>query len=205
MGYFLPLVAIAIVSAMPARTGPLGVRTVVQREVDRIAAEEGVDRRLVQAVAEVESAYNPWAVSERGAVGVMQLMPGTAQMVGVREIRDVRQNIKGGVRYLRYLVAMFGGDLRLVAAAYNAGPGAVIRFGGMPPYVETQAYVRGVIARYYGLASVRDIGTSQWHRRNDRNGRPATCGGSEIAYDMGGRLYIRAAGRKQGCREAPER
>jgi len=98
-------------------------------------------------VAEVESGLRPEAVSPKGAVGVMQLMPGTAQGLGLGDLRDVSTNIDGGARYLRGLLDQFGGDTALALAAYNAGPGAVKRYGGVPPYAETQGFVSRVLAR----------------------------------------------------------
>jgi soluble lytic murein transglycosylase-like protein len=111
------------------------------------ARTNGVDPRLVAAVARRESAFNAGAVSNRGAIGIMQLMPETARFLGVNAF-DARENILGGARYLRTLLDTFHGDLDLTLAAYNAGPGAVQRYGGVPPYRETQAYVKNVRATY---------------------------------------------------------
>src|SRR5438132_70646 len=108
----------------------------------------GVDPRLVAAVASRESAFNARAVSGVGACGLMQLMPETARYLGVANIFDPRENLFGGARYLRTLLDTFHGDLDLTLAAYNAGPGAVQKYGGVPPYRETQNYVRGVRAAY---------------------------------------------------------
>lgn len=112
------------------------------------AIEHGVDPRLVLEVAKWESGFRSMAVSQKGALGVMQLMPATAQYVGVTDALDLRQNVFGGTKYLRELLDTFRGDLDLTLAAYNAGPGAVERWGGVPPYQETLSYVRGVRARY---------------------------------------------------------
>ncbi|HVR39445.1 MAG TPA: lytic transglycosylase domain-containing protein [Thermoanaerobaculia bacterium] len=108
----------------------------------------GVDPRLVAAVARRESAFNPNIVSPVGACGVMQLMPATARFLGVADIFDARQNIFGGARYLRTLLDTFHGDLDLTLAAYNAGPGAVEKYNGVPPYSETKAYVAAVRSTY---------------------------------------------------------
>jgi len=108
----------------------------------------GVDPRLVAAVARRESAWNSNAVSRTGACGIMQLMPETARYLGVKNVFDARENIFGGARYLRTLLDTFGGDLDLTLAAYNAGPGAVAKYRGIPPYRETQAYVAAVKATY---------------------------------------------------------
>lgn len=108
----------------------------------------GVDPRLVTAIAARESAYDPAAVSAVGAGGVMQLMPATARYIGVNNVYDARENVFGGVHYLRTLLDTFHGDLDLTLAAYNAGPGAVQRYNGVPPYRETRDYVRIVRANY---------------------------------------------------------
>lgn len=104
---------------------------------------------FIRAVIRVESDYNPGVVSHAGAQGLMQLMPGTAARMGVRDAFDPRQNILGGTRYLRILANSFGGDLILTVAAYNAGGGAVQRYRGVPPYAETQRYVQRVLGWYW--------------------------------------------------------
>jgi soluble lytic murein transglycosylase-like protein len=111
------------------------------------AASTGLPEALIDAVIRTESGYRPQAVSRTGARGLMQLMPSTARMLGVVDAFDVRQNILGGSRYLRRLVDRFG-SLKLAVAAYNAGPGAVEKFGGIPPYEETRRYVQVVLGRY---------------------------------------------------------
>ncbi len=111
-------------------------------------ARHGVDPRLLAAVAARESAFNPNARSRVGACGVMQLMPTTARYLGVNNVFDARENVMGGARYLRTLLDTFHGDLDLTLAAYNAGPGAVQRFNGVPPYAETKAYVTSIRIAY---------------------------------------------------------
>ena len=112
------------------------------------AQRHGLDPALVLAVVSVESAFQPAAVSHKGAQGLMQLMPGTARELGVTDALDPAQNLDGGTRYLRMLVAQYGGDLGKALAAYNAGPGAVKRHRGIPPYRETRQYVDKVMKRY---------------------------------------------------------
>lgn len=116
--------------------------------IEEAARTHGVDPRLVAAVAHRESAWNATAVSRTGACGLMQLMPATARFLGVTNVFDPRENIFGGARYLRTLLDTFHGDLDLTLAAYNAGPGAVEKYRGVPPYRETQAYVAAVKATY---------------------------------------------------------
>lgn len=117
--------------------------------IDAAGQQAGVDAALLHAVVQVESAYNPRAVSRAGAAGLMQLMPATAKRFGVRDRFDAAQNLSGGAAYLAWLIKQFDGDLELVLAAYNAGEGAVRRHGNtVPPYAETRAYVRRVLALY---------------------------------------------------------
>lgn len=116
------------------------------------ASRHGLDPLLVHAVVRAESGYDARAVSSKGAAGLMQLMPATARRYGVADRFDPAANVEGGVRYLRDLFALFGGDLRLALAAYNAGEGAVLRHGRrIPPYPESVAYVKRVEAIYAGL------------------------------------------------------
>jgi soluble lytic murein transglycosylase-like protein len=108
-----------------------------------------VEPALVKAVIHAESAFNPRAISPKGARGLMQLMPQTAKEVGVKNSFEPRQNIYGGVRYLRKLLTKYRGDIALAIAAYNAGPGAVDNHSGIPPYAETKEYVRRVLALHH--------------------------------------------------------
>jgi hypothetical protein len=110
------------------------------------SAAHGVETALVRAVIQTESQFDARAVSSVGAQGLMQLMPATARRFGVADAFDPRQNVFGGVRYLRWLLDKFGGDVALASAGYNAGENAVVRYGGIPPYKETQGYVRKVVA-----------------------------------------------------------
>jgi soluble lytic murein transglycosylase-like protein len=117
----------------------------VRSLVRDIALRRGLPPELVLAVVAVESGFQPDAVSRKGAQGLMQLMPGTASALGVRDAFDPVQNVDGGTRYLSSLLALYGGDPRRALAAYNAGEGAVRRHGGVPPFKETQDYVRAVL------------------------------------------------------------
>ncbi len=114
--------------------------------ISSTASQFGVDKALVKAMVQVESSYNPNAVSKKGAYGLMQLMPATAKRYGVKDRGSPTENLRGGVRYLRDLLEMFDQDTRLAVAAYNAGEHNVIRYNGIPPYRETINYVKKVTA-----------------------------------------------------------
>lgn len=117
--------------------------------IAKAAAKHQVDPKLLHAVIQAESAYNPHAVSSAGAVGLMQLMPDTARRYGVVDRRDAEQNIDGGTRYLKDLLAMFNSNLRLAVAGYNAGEGAVMKYNNtVPPFPETRNYVQQVLSLY---------------------------------------------------------
>jgi hypothetical protein len=125
--------------------GTVALNVDAYRDVIREASlESGVDEAFIRAIIHAESAFNPRAMSLKGAQGLMQLMPGTANDMGVLDAFDPAQNIRGGARYLGLLMKNFNGDVRLAAAAYNAGPGAVQHYNGVPPYAETQVYVHRV-------------------------------------------------------------
>ena len=123
-------------------------------EIAAASRDFGVDEAVVRAIIHAESAYNPNAISRVGAQGLMQLMPATARRFGVVNVFDIRQNIRGGVQYLAWLLQRFDGNLVLAAAGYNAGEGAVDRYRGVPPYDETQRYVQrvAVLAERYRTA-----------------------------------------------------
>ncbi len=115
------------------------------RLIERLAAENKVDFALVKAIMHVESAFNPYAKSNKGALGLMQVMPQTAQRYGIDDIHDPTQNVRAGVQHLRYLLERFNNKRSLALAAYNAGEDAVRRHRGVPPYPETQDYVKKVM------------------------------------------------------------
>jgi soluble lytic murein transglycosylase-like protein len=114
--------------------------------IDSLSTKYGVEKSLVKAVILAESGYNPNAVSSKGATGLMQLMPETAKDLNVNNSLDPRENIRGGVRYLRFLLDTFKGDVSLALAAYNAGLSNVSKYGGIPPFAETQNYVSKVLS-----------------------------------------------------------
>jgi soluble lytic murein transglycosylase-like protein len=122
----------------------------IDAAIAQAAARHNVDPNLVRAVVKVESNFNPNAVSRKGAMGLMQLMPSTARQLNVRNPFDPEQNVDAGVRHLKQLLESYGGDIKLTLAAYNAGAGAVARSSGIPHYAETQNYVRRITNLYYG-------------------------------------------------------
>jgi soluble lytic murein transglycosylase-like protein len=134
---------------------------------DRIAEQHRLDPRLVHAVIQVESNYDPTAVSDKGAMGLMQLIPQTAARFGVSNPFSPRQNIEGGVTYLKYLMNLFHGNLKLALAAYNAGENSVVRWGGIPPIAETQNYVQKV--------------TQLYRPKGIRSGRPKKPSGPHVS------------------------
>lgn len=137
-----------------------------------------LDPALIKSVMHAESAFNPNALSKKGARGLMQLMPGTAERYGVTRILDPQQNVLAGGRYLRDLLRQFNGDMRLALAGYNAGENAVLKYGGIPPYAETQHYVRKVMELYKGYrnlncdnapSGVKIISCSSSSKKNGRS------------------------------------
>lgn len=116
--------------------------------IEKYSEKMAIDSNFVKAVVKQESGYNPKALSKCGAKGLMQLMPGTASALGVSDPYDASQNIEGGIRYLKGLLQRFNGDMELALAAYNAGPNAVKKYGTVPPYPETQNYVKSVMSMY---------------------------------------------------------
>jgi soluble lytic murein transglycosylase-like protein len=140
---------------MLSKTAPTASASDVDSLVNRFAVENDIDPRLFAALVRQESSGRNNAVSRKGARGLAQLMPGTAARFGVTNPHDPAQNLSGGARYLRYLLDLFGGDVRLALAGYNAGEGAVLKYGRrIPPYAETIDYVNRICAAYYGQAGM---------------------------------------------------
>jgi len=160
--------------------------------VEEHAASHGVDPRLVRAVIQAESAWDREARSRTGAMGLMQLMPETAVELAVADPWEEGENIRGGTAYLARQIASFG-SMELALAAYNAGPGAVKRYGGIPPFAETREYVRRVLSLYHGRV-IRASELVPFHGRNQPSARPSRRGAAASApgfvRNAAGRLVL---------------
>ena len=141
--------------------------------IARAAQTSSIDPKFVKSVMLIESAFDPRAISRKGARGLMQLMPETAERYGVRNAFDPTENVSGGARHLAYLLGLYGGDATRALAAYNAGEAAVARYGGVPPFDETRLYVRKGLAAYYGKSSLGGgFGLPATQGRGSAKGRP---------------------------------
>lgn len=123
-------------------------RLEIENIIEGVSNKHGISSKLVKALIKQESGFNPNAVSKAGAKGLMQLMPSTAKNLGVTDVTNPVQNVEGGVKYLKSMMNKYNGNLILALAAYNAGPGAVDKYKGVPPYKETQNYVKNILANY---------------------------------------------------------
>jgi soluble lytic murein transglycosylase len=169
--------------SVASRPAPSLVRRIPPGDLEPLVADHAdrndLDPALVHAVIRAESGYDPRAVSSKGAVGLMQLMPATALELDVADPRDPSANIAGGTRYLRRMLDLFEGSLELALAGYNAGPEAVRRFGGVPPFAETRNYVERIVRDYRGDADYTLPATAV------RNGRPVF-----VSRDASGRIVL---------------
>ena len=129
-------------------TPKTSTKSQVLNVVNQISKKYNVDEKLVQALIKQESGFNPKARSKAGAMGLMQLMPSTAKNLGVQDPYNMVQNVEGGVKYLKSMLNKYNGNVILALAAYNAGPNAVDKYSGVPPYKETQNYVKSILANY---------------------------------------------------------
>ena len=174
-----------------AAARPAAERIPLGEMIDKAAREYGVDPLLVHAVIQVESGYNPFAVSPKGAQGLMQLIPSTASRLGVKNTFDAEQNIRAGVRHLRQLQEIYK-DTRLALAAYNAGEAAVSRYGRVPPYAETENYVIQVGQRW---GNARRVAQPAAKRPNEEASEQASREPEhrpvEYFVDSEGRLHMR--------------
>jgi soluble lytic murein transglycosylase-like protein len=150
--FFSPAMAPAVAAATQVETIPDDIPLSGDCDLDwiifRAGEKEGVDPRFIHAVIKQESKYNPKAVSYVGAQGLMQMMPATAKRFGLKDPFDPTANVAAGTKYLKWLLARFGGDVSLALAGYNAGEGSVDKYKGVPPFSETQNYVKKIVANY---------------------------------------------------------
>ncbi len=154
VGILILLPAVPVAANGAAETAKGGAvaldRSELRQMINQVSLEHGVDPKLVDALVRVESSYDPRAVSRKGAMGLMQLMPGTADRLKVEDPFDPEENVRAGVKEFSRLVDRYAGNLQLALAAYNAGEGAVARYRGIPPYNETRNYISRILTLYTG-------------------------------------------------------
>jgi soluble lytic murein transglycosylase-like protein len=148
--------------SIPLESSPFAGATPFERRVIDVATQDGLDPALVLAVVEAESGQAEGAVSPKGAIGLMQLLPETAAEVGFPDPADPASNLEAGCKYLSALLSSFGGDVELALAAYNAGPGAVRHWGTVPPYRETKQFIARVASRYEQLTGLDLAGATRF-------------------------------------------
>jgi len=163
----------------------------LEKIVDRIADEEGVESPLVHSVIRAESNYNPNAISVKGAIGLMQLIPTTARRFGVSDAFDAQENIQGGVRYLRFLLDYYQGDYAKAIAAYNAGEAAVDRYNGIPPYAETRNYVLQVAKNLKAAREKQAAASPETARVDEEAAKIETYRPIQASTGSDGRIYYR--------------
>ncbi len=148
--------------SIPLPDSPFAGASAFEERVIAVATRQGLDPALVLAVVEAESGQSPDAVSPKGAIGLMQLLPETAAEIGFPDPADPASNLEAGCRYLSALLGSFGGDVELALAAYNAGPGAVRHWGTVPPYAETRTFIARVAAKYEQLTGLDLAGATRF-------------------------------------------
>jgi len=182
-----------VVRTRPASTPSAPLAETLAETVGRIAHQNQISPRLVHSVIQVESNYDPNAVSPKGAQGLMQLIPSTARRFGVSNVFDPADNIQGGARYLKYLLGLYKGDEKLALAAYNAGEGAVSRYGGVPPFPETQDYVAkvraGTTEPRTPVSGVNETGASPSAVQSNDAVLPEVYNPIREVRDANGRIY----------------
>ena len=177
------LVRVVLPAAPAQKAGDPGTLTQsLSAAVEQVAAEHELPAELILSVMQVESNYTPFAISPKGALGMMQLIPETARRFGVSNAFNPVENIRGGAKYLRYLLDLYHGDYRLALAAYNAGEGAVAKHGGVPPYEETRKYVESVQKQFAG--AVKNAAKSQAEKAVPQGAGPNTGAGVETQYNQ---------------------
>ena len=169
--------------------------------IGKVARQEGLDPNLLSAIVAIESHFDTASVSSRGAVGLMQLMPDTARELGVLNRFNPEQNLRGGARYLRQMLDRYPDNIKLALAAYNAGPNAVIRFGGVPPFPETKRYISKVLGHYAKIVPGRHSSP----KRNHGQAKVVSSAPQTSASGTGASLSNKEVVRPEGPQRLPKR